>query len=89
MSLLFFDVGNYAGESGKWDKEKSDLAFGHLMLEMIIIYPGENVIRQAGDIKLELLGAVQPGNAKLRTISLYLCNWMRLSLWKMGHRKKR
>lgn len=33
------------------------------MFEMIIIYPGENVIRQAGDIKLELLGAVQPGNA--------------------------
>lgn len=42
------------------------------MFEMIIIYPGENVIRQAGDIKLELLGAVQPGNANLRT-SVYTC----------------
>lgn len=88
MSLLSSEVGNYAGESRKWDKEKSCLAFGHLMFEMIIIYPGENVIRQAGDKKLKLLGAVQPGNAKLRTINLYLCDWMRLSLWKMGHEKE-
>ena len=58
------------------------------MFEMSIIYPGEHIIRQAGDIKLELQGAVQPGNANLRTISLYLCDWMRLSLWKMGHEKE-
>ena len=41
MSLLSFEVGNFAGESVKWDKEKSRLAFGHLMFEMIIMYPGE------------------------------------------------
>lgn len=60
--MLSSEVEEYGGRGSEiW--EKSVLVFGHLMFEMTITYPSEDVIIQAaGDISLEVWGAVWAGN---------------------------
>lgn len=68
------------GHSEVW--EKSVLVFGHLMFEMTIAYPSGNVIQAAGNISLEVWGAVWAGNTlgKIHLcLVLKLCDQMRLS----------
>lgn len=44
LELLPSEVGIYAGGQGGERWGRSDLVFGHLIIEMMITYPGGNVM---------------------------------------------